>query len=446
MWPFSWSRSAKTCRPVTLLQQLEDRIVLDAAVSIAHVNQPDHSEHLHTSGTLHHSHLLNLGGGDHAAAGGAWHAEDPVAKILGRDLNVVLISNALDQLPALESAVVKDAKVIVYDAQKDTLATIEQDLDALVQSTGGKIGHLSILSHGDPGVMKLATGQLFTASTVESNPGLWQALGSDLGHHARIDLYGCYIGQGSAGSQLVHDIANITGATVWASNDPTGNAPGSDWTFEVKSGPSKLGYLLDTSKLAGLNINLGDVPPILLFGDGAGSLDPAFGTGGKVTTFSGTNALGHAVAIQTDGKIVEAGYIRIHSIYEFALARYNANGSMDTSFGTGGIVVTAIGSDAYATSLAIQSDGKIIEAGCSGADFVLVRYNANGSLDTSFGTGGIVETANGSSDPMTFQCPSRPTVRSWRREPHILAQNMILHSLVSPATVAWTRALAITAW
>jgi uncharacterized delta-60 repeat protein len=85
--------------------------------------------------------------------------------------------------------------------------------------------------------------------------------------------------------------------------------------------------------------------------------------------------------------------------------RYNTNGSLDTGFGIGGIVTTPIGSDGYwdyANALGIQSDKKILAAGSSNNgsnyDFALVRYNTDGSLDTGFGTGGKVTTPIGSSD------------------------------------------------
>jgi uncharacterized delta-60 repeat protein len=134
-----------------------------------------------------------------------------------------------------------------------------------------------------------------------------------------------------------------------------------------------------------------------------GSLDTSFGMGGKVTTAIGlSNGYANSVEIQSDGKIVVAGFSRNGSDADFALVRYNVDGSLDTSFGIGGIVTTAIGSTSeVAHSLAIQSDGKIVAAGYSDnesdVDFALVRYNVDGSLDTSFGVGGIVTTAVGSS-------------------------------------------------
>jgi uncharacterized delta-60 repeat protein len=131
-----------------------------------------------------------------------------------------------------------------------------------------------------------------------------------------------------------------------------------------------------------------------------GTLDESFGTGGKVTTTIGTDdAFAYAVALQSDGRIVAAGYIRSMG-NRFALARYNTNGTLDTSFGTGGIVTTQFSSIAFAYALAIQPDGKIIAAGnitiftsqINNDDFALARYNTNGTLDASFGTGGLVTT------------------------------------------------------
>jgi uncharacterized delta-60 repeat protein/uncharacterized repeat protein (TIGR01451 family) len=130
----------------------------------------------------------------------------------------------------------------------------------------------------------------------------------------------------------------------------------------------------------------------------SGDLDPTFGTGGKVTTdFAGSNAGANGVALQADGKIVAAGFADSGSGSDFALARYNPDGSLDASFGTGGKVTTdfAGGSDS-AFGVALQADGKIVAAGFadsgSRGDFALARYNPDGSLDASFGTGGKVTT------------------------------------------------------
>jgi uncharacterized delta-60 repeat protein len=132
-----------------------------------------------------------------------------------------------------------------------------------------------------------------------------------------------------------------------------------------------------------------------------GDLDPGFGSGGKVTTPFGTSTdNANAVIIQTDGKIIAIGSSFNGSNFDFALARYNPDGSLDTSFGTGGKVTTPIGAGSdTATAAALQPDGKIVVAGASlgtNSDFALVRYNPDGTLDTSFGTGGKVVTPFGS--------------------------------------------------
>ena len=126
-----------------------------------------------------------------------------------------------------------------------------------------------------------------------------------------------------------------------------------------------------------------------------GSLDTTgFGTGGKVLTDIGGNDNINAIALQTDGKIVAAGYT--YGDGDFAVARYNSNGSLDTSFGTTGIITTAVGYQDQAHGVVIQTDGKIVVGGLSGFypdyDFALVRYNTNGSLDTAFGSSGITLT------------------------------------------------------
>ena len=137
-----------------------------------------------------------------------------------------------------------------------------------------------------------------------------------------------------------------------------------------------------------------------------GSLDTSFGTGGKVTTDFGVFDAASALAIQADGRIVAAGGTSPGGFCcQFALARYNADGSLDTSFNGSGKVTTIFGGDTRAFAVAVQRDGKIIAAGGTmspfAADFALVRYNPDGSLDTSFGIGGKVTTDFGGFDSAT---------------------------------------------
>jgi uncharacterized delta-60 repeat protein len=136
-----------------------------------------------------------------------------------------------------------------------------------------------------------------------------------------------------------------------------------------------------------------------------GTLDRTFGSGGRVITDFGMTESASAVALQPDGKIVVAGgtYPGFPFLGFFALARYNSNGSLDTTFGSGGLVITSFNSEgAFASALVLQPDGKILAGGTkyinfttddsSDTDFGIARYNSDGSLDTSFGVGGEVAT------------------------------------------------------
>jgi uncharacterized delta-60 repeat protein len=136
----------------------------------------------------------------------------------------------------------------------------------------------------------------------------------------------------------------------------------------------------------------------------AGVLDTSFGTSGEtVSTFPGVTIGGaaSAVAIQSDGNIVLAGGVRPSdfSTEDLALARYTPAGVLDSSFGSAGEVLTSFPgfSENSASALAIQPDGKIVVAGQANngpsGDFALARYTSAGALDSSFGTGGEVETA-----------------------------------------------------
>ncbi|CAN5328371.1 hypothetical protein BH10ACI3_BH10ACI3_20970 [soil metagenome] len=153
--------------------------------------------------------------------------------------------------------------------------------------------------------------------------------------------------------------------------------------------------------LAGLTLNCGDGcrPDFALMRlDSNGSLDTSFGNGGIVISSVApmNTEWANSVAIQSNGKIVAAGIWRNGSDDDFALFRYNTDGTLDTTFDTDGKVTTGFGGDQAANAVVIQPDGKIIAGGYSSGngseDFALVRYNADGSLDTTFDSDGIVTT------------------------------------------------------
>ena len=131
-----------------------------------------------------------------------------------------------------------------------------------------------------------------------------------------------------------------------------------------------------------------------------GTLDTTFGTDGKVFTDLGIDASEAPwdAALQPDGKILVTGFYADYSAgakRAFPLVRYNTDGSLDSSFGTGGVVISEIGDGATAFGVAVQSDGKIVVTGRIGLtdiDFALARYDSSGMLDPAFGTGGVVTT------------------------------------------------------
>lgn len=130
------------------------------------------------------------------------------------------------------------------------------------------------------------------------------------------------------------------------------------------------------------------------------ALDPSFGNGGRVTTDFGGNDRALSVMGQPDGKIVVVGSTNNQA----AIARYNSDGTLDASFGSGGKVISPtllMAVDLNIKPGALQPDGKIVIAGRNAInDFMIERRDVNGALDPGFGSGGVVtfEFGNGSAD------------------------------------------------
>jgi uncharacterized delta-60 repeat protein len=130
-----------------------------------------------------------------------------------------------------------------------------------------------------------------------------------------------------------------------------------------------------------------------------GTLDTSFHTTGYVTTQNGQADIGHAVAVQTDGKIVLVGESDQGGVNAFTTLRYTSGGVLDTSFNFTGVATVKIGNiHSFALAVALQpNDGKIVLAGYNNtaSDFALARYNLNGTLDSTFGTTGVITTSFG---------------------------------------------------
>ncbi len=149
-----------------------------------------------------------------------------------------------------------------------------------------------------------------------------------------------------------------------------------------------------------------------------GSLDTTFGSGGKVLTSFGSSSFQQisALALQSNGRILAAGSSTVSGNFDFALARYNLDGSLDGTFGNGGKVLTnfsATGNSVDAAyALAVEPGGGVVVAGQSGetttTHFALARYHSDGSLDTTFGNGGTVVTDFGGSFERVFNLALQP--------------------------------------
>jgi uncharacterized delta-60 repeat protein len=178
----------------------------------------------------------------------------------------------------------------------------------------------------------------------------------------------------------------------------------------------------DASKIVGFirRISLG-VAVVAVFAlagaamSAPGDLDPTFdGDGRSVVAFDNPPGKVNAMALQSDGKIVLAGRGG-SGAWDVALARLNADGSPDTGFGSNGRVVTDVGFLDIANGVAIQPDGKIVVAGVTGdgltEDFLVARYNADGSLDPSFGGDGTVVTDLGALNDVAYAVAVAPSGR-----------------------------------
>lgn len=212
------------------------------------------------------------------------------------------------------------------------------------------------------------------------------------------------LGQRKLGTISV-DAEPLTNRTVTGSGDylvdpATGQPVRFDGQFAP--GQTEQWYQFTTlgDGLPGNYLQVGPEPgsPFTIHPQQASTVQPT--RSGVQTTGFLANDAGYAIAIQADGKVVVAGTASTGFNIDFALARYNVDGSLDTAFGAGGKVITPIGAgDDTARAVAIQADGKIVVAGYavsgSVSDFALARYSPNGSLDPTFDGDGIVTTRVG---------------------------------------------------
>ncbi|HLO48989.1 MAG TPA: DUF4347 domain-containing protein, partial [Kamptonema sp.] len=285
---------------------------------------------------------------------------------------------------------VQDYQSLIYNADGAQVFILNENLSAIEQITKAlanqkDIEALHIISHGSEGSLKLGA-DVFNEKELANFSTQIKQWGNALTANGDILLYGCDVAGGEVGENFVKRLSEITGADVAASTNKTGNAAlGGDWELEAKLGEISTPSIIAPDRQLTYQGVLG-----------AGDLDTSFNSTGKVITPIGSgNDEGRAIAIDSSGKIVVAGISNNGTNNDFAIARYNTDGTLDTSFGTGGKVTTDMFSDNdYGNSIAIDSSGKILVGGYAKngtyTDFAIARYNTDGSLDTSFGTGGKV--------------------------------------------------------
>ena len=329
----------RTYGPELILDALEERIVLDASAAPTTQDNHDNAANDHAA---QQTGLATDPAGQNAAAGQADASSNPsqttaalAAQVFNQDLKVVLISNALDQVDTIAQAAKDNAKVIVFDANKDTLITIEQSLENLVQSTGQKIGTLAVVAHGKDGAIEIGADNIQLANFFKYESGL-KSLSNVLAEGAQIQFYGCSVAGDPGGQALLGMIAADTHANVFASLNDTGGA-GNDWNLEYSTTPGTPMYvLLDTAKLGNFSEvlsypgtwPLSDPNQYNTYWGSVDASDPVGidGRAAEFWTFSGTAGETVHIGMQTtrpDLGYGDAGSINIDAFLEI----YNPDGT-----------------------------------------------------------------------------------------------------------------------
>jgi hypothetical protein len=187
-------------------------------------------------------------------------------------MNVVLIANNLPDQPVLQEAAKAESDAIfTYDAAEDDMADVLAEVTDFAEEAGRKVGTLTILSHGGSGFFHLGN-ETVTADSLEDSAEAWESLQDQMAKNGQIHLYGCNVAsEGGSGQALLDGLAELTGASVYASDDVTGE--GGDWTLESSSENSESPDIpLDTAALDDFSGVLQDepavifVPPTEIFG------------------------------------------------------------------------------------------------------------------------------------------------------------------------------------
>ncbi|NOZ61474.1 MAG: DUF4347 domain-containing protein [Calditrichaeota bacterium] len=186
--------------------------------------------------------LLLIFSGTHQIWAQANHSMKP--------LNVIFVSSKIQNAQAIADAADKEAVAVVYDFENTTLRQINLTLEELVQWKGKKIDHLMFFCHGAPGTVILSAKEIVDVKSVKSESDEWKFFSKMFNKNATIDFYGSEIGWGEEGKQLVTFLSQVTGATVRASVNSSGNIHDADWNLEIKTGKNQIPCPINFSQLA----------------------------------------------------------------------------------------------------------------------------------------------------------------------------------------------------
>lgn len=198
---------------------------------------------------------------------------------------------------------------------------------------------------------------------------------------------------------IIFFIFNTTNISAQIAGIPDLSFGGTGFVTTSTGTINTIGYTMaiqndDKIIVAGNSIQNGSAAITLIRYLPDGPLDFSFGNNGIVVSQTGIASVVHSIALQQDNKIIAAGGTHINdSILNFSVIRYNQDGVPDNTFGNHGIVLINVENSSNAYNVAIKSNGKIIISGYSNLNFntgiSLVQLNIDGTLDTSFGAGGL---------------------------------------------------------
>jgi len=251
-------RGPKLYRRRITLEQLEERIVLDAAGCATSQENPDqqsseNSQGANPQGAQGAEQAAHPGEAQQSTGNSAPAAEGTL--VFQQDLKVVLISNALDKVESIAQAATPDAKVIVFDAETDNLASVAIKLESLAASTGQRIGTVAVVAHAQPGTVQIGADEITFFDLASHRPTL-ESLGQSLSENAQIQFYGCNLTGNLFGQALVDRIAMYTSADVFASEDTTGGE-WRDWDLEYASNSgASIEAVLESSRITMVNTSL----------------------------------------------------------------------------------------------------------------------------------------------------------------------------------------------